>query len=101
MDANELNELKRVIRSRKGGDVERSRTARHLSRGKPRCARKVGEEAVEVVVAALGETRKDVINESADMLYHWLVLMESLEIDADEVYAELARRRVGMEADDA
>ena len=92
MDANELNELKRVIRSRKGGDVERSRTARHLSRGTPRCARKV---------AARGETRKDVINESADMLYHWLVLMESLEIDADEVYAELARRRVGMEADGA
>ena len=99
MSAKELDDLKHVIRSRKGGDIETSRTARHLSRGVPRCARKVGEEAVEVVVAVLGETRAEVISESADMLYHWLVLLESLEIDADEVYAELARRRGVMETE--
>ena len=93
MNAKELDSLRKVIAERRGGDPEKSRTARLLARGTPRCARKVGEEAVEVAVAALSESRKEVIQESADLLYHWLVLLESLEIDADEVYAELARRR--------
>ena len=91
--AQQLDQLRQLIASRRGGDVERSGTARLFARGTPHCARKLGEEAVELVVAALSETRKEVILESADLLYHWLVLMEILEVDPQEVYDELARRR--------
>ena len=90
--AQQLDALQRIIAGRRGGDVERSGTARLFARGTPHCARKLGEEAVELVVAALGETRREVVLESADLLYHWLVLMQILDIDPREVYAELARR---------
>ena len=99
--ARQLDVLQRLIAEKRGGDVERSGTARLLERGTPRCARKLGEEAVELVVAALSESRREVILESADLLYHWLVLMESLGIDAQEVYDELARRRGEKKVNDA
>jgi len=56
-------------------------------------ARKMGEEAIETIVAAIGQSRSDVINESADLLFHWLLLIKKLEISPDEVYEELTRRR--------
>ena len=55
-------------------------------------AQKVGEEAVEVIVAALGQGREAQINELADLFYHTLVLMAQLDISLDDVCVELARR---------
>ena len=99
--AKQLETLQQLIAERRGGDVERSGTARLLARGTPHCARKLGEEAVELVVAALSETRREVVLESADLLYHWLALMESLGVDPREVYGELARRRGEKKPDGA
>jgi phosphoribosyl-ATP pyrophosphohydrolase len=81
-----------VIESRKGGDLERSYTARLLAAGKPEIVRKIGEEATEVLTAALAEGRTEVIAESADLLYHLLVLWAAEGIQPAEVWAELARR---------
>ena len=81
-----------VIESRKGGDRESSYTANLLTAGKPEIARKIGEEAVEVLTAALAEGRTEVIAESADLLYHLLVLWAAEGIQPAEVWAELARR---------
>jgi phosphoribosyl-ATP pyrophosphohydrolase len=88
-----LRELLAVIESRKGADPESSYTAKLLARGLPKIAQKLGEEATETVVAALAETDERVVSESADLLYHLLVLWAARGIDADAVFAELAKRR--------
>ena len=56
-------------------------------------ARKMGEEAIETIVAALGQSKSDVINESADLLFHWLLLLKKLDINPSDVYEELEKRR--------
>jgi phosphoribosyl-ATP pyrophosphohydrolase len=81
-----------VIESRKGGDGASSYTAKLLAAGKPEIARKIGEEASEVLIAALAEGRTEVIAESADLLYHLLVLWAAEGIQPADVWAELARR---------
>lgn len=95
--AQELDSLQSVIAARRDSDEGTSYTARLLNHGTPRCARKLGEEAVELVVAALSGRREEAISESADLLYHWLVLLESLGIDAREVYGKLLSRRKDLE----
>ena len=55
-------------------------------------ARKMGEEAIETIVAAIGQTKKDTISESADLIYHWLLLLKKLDIEPEEVYKELKDR---------
>lgn len=94
-DAKQLEALFSVISGRKGDDPKNSYTASLLAKGVNACAQKLGEEAVETVIAAIDDgasDKKSVISESADLLYHWLVLMAALDIDPAEVYAELARR---------
>jgi len=98
-DAQQLEALFSVIAGRKGDDPKNSYTASLLAKGVNSCAQKLGEEAVETVIAAAiagnnsgTSDKKSVISESADLLYHWLVLMAALDIDPAEVYAELARR---------
>ena len=81
-----------VIASRKGGDAESSYTAGLFERGMPIIARKVGEEAVETVVAALSGSKETLTAESADLLYHLLVLWAAAEVDPREIWDELARR---------
>ena len=56
------------------------------------CAKKLGEEAVETIIAALGEDRQALTSESADLLYHLLVLLECREVDIAEVLALLSKR---------
>ncbi|MGB8273679.1 MAG: phosphoribosyl-ATP diphosphatase [Alphaproteobacteria bacterium] len=87
-----LERLFAVIDSRRGADPKASYTASLLAAGKEDCARKVGEEAIETMVAALQGNRDDVIHESADLLYHLLVLWACVRITPEEVWAELARR---------
>ena len=91
-DARQLDRLFEVIAARKDAEAGTSYTARLLSKGVPACAQKLGEEAVETVIAAMAGDRKAAISESADLLYHWLVLLAALGADPAEVYAELERR---------
>jgi phosphoribosyl-ATP pyrophosphohydrolase len=74
------------------GDAEASYTARLLSRGTPLIAKKLGEEGVEVALAAIGEDDVALTGEIADLLYHLLVLMIARGIAPDDVGEELAQR---------
>ncbi|MEE9318779.1 MAG: phosphoribosyl-ATP diphosphatase [Rhodospirillales bacterium] len=87
-----LDELYEVIVSRKGGDPKESYTAEIFEAGLSRSASKIGEEATEVIVAALRETPRHVVTESADLLYHLLVLWAALEIKPADVFEELKSR---------
>lgn len=98
-DARQLDALFATIAARKGSDPASSYTARLMSGGAPLCARKLGEEAIETVIAAMSGDRAAIVAESADLLYHWLVTLAALNIEPSSVYAELARRegRSGIE----
>jgi phosphoribosyl-ATP pyrophosphohydrolase/phosphoribosyl-AMP cyclohydrolase len=87
-------ELARVIADRAAaGDTESSYTARLLSRGIDQVCKKVGEEATEVVLAAKGAEREQIVYESADLLYHLAVLWQATGVGVDEVAKELDARR--------
>lgn len=88
-----LDLLYATIAGRKGADPEKSYTAKLFSRGLPKMTQKLGEEAVETVIAALAETPTQVVGESADLLYHLLVVWAELGIKPDDVWAELAKRQ--------
>lgn len=87
-----LSDLEAIIRDRKINPREDSYTNKLFEKGRNKIAQKVGEEAVEVIVAALGQGREQQIAELADLFYHTLVLMADLDISLDDVRAELARR---------
>jgi phosphoribosyl-ATP pyrophosphohydrolase len=92
LDARILENLFAVIEGRRGADPGSSYTARLLNKGRAKIAKKTGEEAVEVVVAALAEGREELAAESADLLYHLLVLWASAGIKPRDVWAQLAKR---------
>lgn len=89
-----LDRLFEVIASRKGGDPESSYTAKLFDRGREKIAQKLGEEAVETVIAGLaaGGDPKALTAESADLLYHLLVLWADAGVRPEDVWAELQRR---------
>ncbi len=87
-----LDELFALIKERRHADRASSYTAKMFAAGPAVCARKLGEEAVETVVAVLAETPERVVSESADLLYHWLVLMAAQDIAPERVYHALAER---------
>jgi phosphoribosyl-ATP pyrophosphohydrolase/phosphoribosyl-AMP cyclohydrolase len=87
-----LGRLWAIIKDRKLKKPEGSYTTRLLNDGIARIGQKVGEEAVELAIAAQYDDRERSIAESADLLYHLLVLLEAKEIDAREVALELERR---------
>ena len=78
--------------ARRDGDPATSHSARLLSRGITKVAQKFGEEAVEAVIEAVAGNREALIGESADVIYHLLVLWVSAGIAPDDVWAELRRR---------
>ena len=82
-----------TIASRKGGDTSASYTAKLFSHGTAKIAQKLGEEAVETVIAAVDKDRDKTISESADLIYHLLVLWADAGITMEEVLAELERRQ--------
>ena len=90
--SNILERVYSVIESRKGEDPTSSYTARLLSQGMPEIARKVGEEAVETITAALSAENKHIVAESADLLFHLLVLWVEKGIKPEDVWAELILR---------
>jgi len=87
-----LTRLYATIESRKGADPAESYTAKLFGRGTGKIAQKLGEEAVEAVIAAVAKDREATVAESADLLYHLLVLWADAGISPDEVAAELERR---------
>ena len=99
MTTHPIDRLFATILSRKGGDPNISYTAKLLAKGRLKCAKKLGEEAVETCLAAVAQDKPALTNESADLLYHLLVLWTACEITPDEVYAALAARetRSGLE----
>jgi len=90
-----LDDLFDTIESRKGGDPEKSYTARLLAGGTPLITRKLAEEAMETAIAALTVKDDEVVKESADVLYHLLALWALLDIEPEQVWEEL-RRRTGQ-----
>ena len=87
-----LDRLFSVIQSRRGGGSDTSYTEKAFTEGRSFIARKVGEEAVECLVAALTEEKTRTISESADLLYHLLILWEDVGIQPEEVWCELRNR---------
>jgi phosphoribosyl-AMP cyclohydrolase / phosphoribosyl-ATP pyrophosphohydrolase len=87
-----LASLEQTILSRADSDPEQSYTAQLLSEGTKRCAQKVGEEGVEVALAAVAGEREELESEAADLLYHLLVCLHSAGSDLDSVVEVLLRR---------
>jgi phosphoribosyl-ATP pyrophosphohydrolase len=93
-EANILDTLWRTVEARRAaGDIATSHSARLLARGTPKVAQKLGEEAVECVIEATLGNRAATVLESADLLYHLVVVWVDAGIDPSEVWAELARRQ--------
>lgn len=91
-DADVLQRLYEVIEARKGDDPKGSYTAQLFADGLSQIAQKLGEEAVETVIAGASDDAPGTVRESADLLYHLLVLWAQLGIEPQEVWAELGRR---------
>ncbi len=87
-----LDRLQATIQSRRDTPTDNSYTTQLLSDGRARIAQKLGEEAVETVIAALGDDPAAIVPEAADLLYHLLVLLTDAGLTIDDVRAELARR---------
>jgi phosphoribosyl-ATP pyrophosphohydrolase len=87
-----LDRLAVTIASRKGADPEGSYTAKLFAKGTHKIAQKVGEEAVEAVIEAVRGKKGRLAAESADLLYHLLVLWADAGLDPQDVWDELARR---------
>ena len=92
-DAITLDDLYAVVESRRGTDPEASHTARLFADGRNRIAKKLGEEAVETVIEAVHGDTDGVRRESADLLYHLLVLWADQKLPPDAVWQALAKRR--------
>ncbi len=87
-----IHDLAATIDARAASEGEASYTKKLLDKGADHCAKKLGEEAVETVIAAVGNDRSHLIAESADLLYHLLVLLKARGVTMADVEAELARR---------
>ena len=87
-----LSDLEKTIAERAHSGDPDSWTAKLFSKGIDKAAQKLGEEAVETVIAAVRGDAKGVVSESADLLYHWLVMLGIAGVRLDEVLAELERR---------
>ncbi|HEX7782336.1 MAG TPA: phosphoribosyl-ATP diphosphatase [Sphingobium sp.] len=90
--SNALDRLEATIRERRSADPDMSYVAKLTARGRAKIAQKLGEEAVETVIAAMGNDRAGVVSESADLLFHLAVLLADMNVPLADVYAELDRR---------
>ncbi|MBR9844442.1 MAG: phosphoribosyl-ATP diphosphatase [Rhodobacteraceae bacterium] len=90
---NTLDTLAQTIAARAEADPDSSWTAKLLAKGPEKCAEKFGEEAIEAIIEAVKDNRDGLISESADVLFHLLVMLQSRGVSLDEVLAELARRQ--------
>lgn len=87
-----LAELEKIVAERGRSGDSGSWTAKLFAGGMDKAAKKFGEEAVETVIAAVGGDKKALVSESADLLYHWVVVLALAGVPLSEVIAELERR---------
>ena len=87
-----LEELNQRVAARAAASPDESYTAKLLRDGIDRCARKFGEEAVEAIVSAVSRDKPGLTGETADVLYHLLVLLKAADIPLSDVMAELEKR---------
>ncbi|WP_420407706.1 phosphoribosyl-ATP diphosphatase [Hoeflea sp.] len=87
-----LADLENIVAARAVADPDKSWTAKLAAAGMPKAAKKLGEEAVETVIAATSQGRVELVNETADLLYHLLVVLKIADIPLDQVMAELENR---------
>ncbi len=95
MPEDTLSRLARTIAARRASDAGNSYTRQLLDAGPAKCARKLGEEAIETVIAALTQDDEALKAEAADLLYHLLVLLEARNVALDDVY-NLLEARMGQ-----
>jgi phosphoribosyl-ATP pyrophosphohydrolase len=87
-----LEDLAQRVKARAAASADHSYTRQLLDKGVEHCAKKFGEEAIETALAAIGEDRERLIAEAADLIYHFLVLLEARGVTLAEVEAALAER---------
>lgn len=87
-----LQRLYDTVQSRRGTDPSLSHSARLMARGRNKIAQKFGEEAVECLIEAVNGNRKELIGESADVLYHLIVMWVDAGVSPEDVWTELKRR---------
>lgn len=87
-----LSDLERIVAERASASPDQSWTAKLFAAGQAKAAKKLGEEAVETVIAAISQDRKNLTDEAADLLYHLLVVLKIADIPLSDVFAELERR---------
>ena len=87
-----LGDLEKIVAQRAKAPWEESWTAKLVAAGQTKAAKKLGEEAVETVIAAVAQDRHDLVSESADLLYHLMVVLNIADIPLQDVLAELQRR---------
>jgi phosphoribosyl-ATP pyrophosphohydrolase len=87
-----LADLERIVAERASASPDESWTARLLAAGPERAAKKFGEEAIEAVIAAATGTKAELVAESADVLYHLMVVLAARGVTLDDVMAELEGR---------
>jgi phosphoribosyl-ATP pyrophosphohydrolase len=92
MNRDVLSELAATIAARRESSADKSYTRQLLDAGPERCAKKLGEEAVEVVIAGLSEDEAHLKAEAADLIYHLLVLLESRSVAINDVLTVLSAR---------
>jgi phosphoribosyl-ATP pyrophosphohydrolase len=88
-----LGNLADEIAKRRNGSPDQSYTAKLLSQGMEKCAKKFGEEAVELALASMKQDKAHITAEAADVLYHLLVLLAASNVPLSDVMAELERRQ--------
>lgn len=87
-----LFRLEQTIRERRRADPSSSYVAKLTARGRAKIAQKLGEEAVETVIAAIADDRDEVVKEGADLMFHLAVLLADMNLSLDDIRAELDRR---------
>ena len=87
-----LADLEQIVSERSQADPAHSWTAKLYSAGMPKAAKKLGEEAVETVIAATAQGRGELVSETADLLYHLMVVLKVADVPLGEVMTELQSR---------
>lgn len=87
-----LDDLYNVISKRKGCNPKSSYTAKMFKKGRKKITQKFGEESVELIIEAIADDKKEAISESADVMFHFLLLLADMDIKPKEVMSELEKR---------
>lgn len=93
-----LEELYKIIEDRKKNLPKNSYVASLFKKGKDKIIQKVGEESIEVIIAAKNESKKRLISETTDLLFHLLILMSLFKITPSDILKQLTKRRIRIKS---